>query len=183
MKAIQYLADLVRTQNLQDKSNQSSTDTCKMTAMSDIEAEIGQNLSVSQNRKKQRNVVGCSNIAKLISERNIFGSYEETVKRRILSNFLPSNPCRVAQFCHKVFCGRYCGQEGEQFMTASQDCRIRIYNTARGQFSCEQTIQVRLVTTHSTPTDWCLSGPRCWLVCAGRGCQSCWRQAGLLLLV
>ena len=156
---LQYLADLVRAQNLQDKTDQSSTKTgeevrnprvrldpvhCKMTDMTDIEAEIGQKLSVSQTRKKQRTVDGCSsNLVRLISEGNIFGGYEENVKRRILSNFLPSNPCLVGQYSHKVFCGRYCGQEAERFMTASQDCRIRIYNTARGQFSCEQTIQVR----------------------------------------
>ena len=109
----------------------------------DLEAEIEKNLSASLNRKKPRNVVGRSNIVRLISEGNIFGRYEENVKRRILSNFLPSNPSQVAQYSHKVFCGRYCGQQGETFMTASQDCRVRIYNTARGQFSCEQTIQVR----------------------------------------
>ena len=155
---LQYLADLLRAQNLRDTtSEQRSSDSeeefsspigrldsvhSKMTD-TDIEAEIGKNLSVAQNRKKQRKVAGSSNIVRLISEGNIFGRYEETVKRRILSNFLPSNPCRVAQYRHKVFCGRYCGEAGERFMTASQDCRIRIYNTQRGQFSSEQEIEVR----------------------------------------
>ena len=110
----------------------------------EFEAEIGQNLSVGKNRKKQRKVVGSGNIVRLISEGNIFGRYEENVKRRILSTFLPSNPSRVAQYRHKVFCGRYCGEAGERFMTASQDCMIRIYNTQRGQFSSELEIEVRL---------------------------------------
>ena len=150
----QYLAGLLRAQSLQDRSEQSSnpgkvaslySENSKITNMTgtEFEAEIGQNLSVGKNRKKQRNVVGSGNIVRLISEGNIFGRYEENVKRRILSNFLPSNPSRVAQYSHKVFCGRYCGQEGERFMTASQDCRIRIYNTIRGQFSCQQSIVVR----------------------------------------
>ena len=160
VRELQYLADLLRAQNLQE-SDQSSTESeeevsrprgridkvhSKMTD-TDIEDEIGKNLSVSQNRKKARTVAGSSNIVRLISAGNLFGRYEENVKRRILSNFLPSNPRTVAQYRHKVFCGRYCGQEGEQFMTASQDCRIRIYNTARGQFSCQQSIEV---TPHHT---------------------------------
>ena len=153
---LQYLADLLRAQSLRDTSEQRSSESeeefgspvgrldsvhSNMTD-TDIEAEIAKNLSVTQNRKKQRNVIGSSNIVRLISEGNIFGRYEENVKRRILSNFLPSNPSRVAQYRHKVFCGRYCGEAGERFMTASQDCRIRIYNTQRGQFSSEQEIEV-----------------------------------------
>ena len=43
----------------------------------------------------------------------------------------------------KVFCGRYCGKEGDKFMTASQDCMIRIYDTERGKFTWKKSIEVR----------------------------------------
>ena len=159
---LQYLADLLRARSLQDRSDQSSeseeeeskspekvsslhSENSKSTKMTgtEFEAEIGKNLSVDNNRKKQGNLVGSANIVRLISEGNLFGRFEESVKRRILSNFLPSNPSRIAQYSHKVFCGRYCGEGGERFMTASQDCRIRIYNTLRGNFTCQQSIVVR----------------------------------------
>ncbi|GFR62296.1 DDB1- and CUL4-associated factor 11 [Elysia marginata] len=44
------------------------------------------------------------------------------------SRFLPSFMERKASYNHKAFCGKY-SEDGNVFMTACQDTRIRVYNT------------------------------------------------------
>jgi len=167
---VRYLSYLLRAQNLEDVSDQTSSDseeelnsrfwmwerigkldsvqsktkTNQEMSGTDLKLEIEHNLSGEIRKKgRKRKRVGSKNILQLISERNIFGEHDENTKRRILSNFLPSSPSRLAQYRHKVFCGRYCGKEGSQFMTASQDCMIRMYDTERGQFRLKQSIEAR----------------------------------------
>jgi len=63
-------------------------------------------------------------------------------KARIGGQFIPSNPRKVAKYKNKVFCGSY-AREGDIFMTACQDQKLRIYDSSRGNFSLKQTIQAR----------------------------------------
>lgn len=79
----------------------------------------------------------------LVGQASLHGGAGPGTKRRILSGFLPSVPSVVSQLSHKVFCGKYCGPGDNMFMTASQDCKIRLYNTNNGNFTKTQTIEAR----------------------------------------
>lgn len=79
----------------------------------------------------------------LLGQASLHGEAGAGTKRRILSGFLPSVPNIVDQHSHKVFCGKYCGPGDNMFMTASQDCKIRLYNTNNGHFSKTRTITAR----------------------------------------
>ena len=83
------------------------------------------------------------NILSLLSKRTLSGKCHQNVKRNILNNFLPKSPSVVAQYSHKVFCGNYCGVGGNTFMTASQDCLIRLYDTQQGNFALTETLEAR----------------------------------------
>jgi len=89
-------------------------------------------------RKKINN-----NILHSLSERTLFGGYQPHVQRSILSKFLPCYPKTMAQHRHKVFCGKYCGKNGDMFMTASQDCLIRLYDTNNDIFFLRDEIAAR----------------------------------------
>ena len=127
----------------------------------DLKLETEQNLAMGPSsgsnqstKRKRRN----NNIIDLIQNQSLNGGCQPNVKRRILSQFLPCQPTTVALYRHKVsclqqkfilkiillqvFCGKYCGSEGKMFMTASQDCMIRLYDTNNGNFTHTETIEV-----------------------------------------
>jgi len=63
-------------------------------------------------------------------------------RRRLGGVTLPHNSHQVARFQHKVFCGTY-AREGDIFMSACQDRKIRIYDTSKGGFNLVQTIEAQ----------------------------------------
>lgn len=64
-------------------------------------------------------------------------------KRKLTSHMLPQYQTRLAKFKNKVFCGVY-GRDGDIFVSACQDRRIRIYDTAGGsKFKLVQNFQAR----------------------------------------
>merc|ERR1719394_1662241 len=126
-------------------SSTSSTSSSVMESC-DLKLETENNLAIEPNsgskqctKRKRRNC----NIMNLIQNQSLNGGCLPNVKRRILSQFLPSQPTTVALYRHKVFCGKYCGNNGNMFMTASQDCMIRLYDTQNGNFAQKETIEAR----------------------------------------
>lgn len=64
-------------------------------------------------------------------------------KKKLTSHMLPQNQTCLAKFKSKVFCGVY-GRDGDIFVSACQDRRIRIYDTAGGsRFKLLQNFQAR----------------------------------------
>lgn len=55
------------------------------------------------------------------------------------SHILPRKREQVALVRAKVFCGTY-DKTGNQFLSASQDCQIRVYDTSAGGFKLTRTI-------------------------------------------
>eukprot|EP00058_Branchiostoma_floridae_P000578 XP_002586066.1 hypothetical protein BRAFLDRAFT_107298 [Branchiostoma floridae] len=56
------------------------------------------------------------------------------------SRFIPNVPNLQAKYGYKAFCGQY-SRDGNVFLTACQDQRIRVYDTRRGSFRLKRTIQ------------------------------------------
>ncbi|XP_035700053.1 DDB1- and CUL4-associated factor 11-like [Branchiostoma floridae] len=56
------------------------------------------------------------------------------------SRFIPNVPNLQAKYGFKAFCGQY-SRDGNVFLTACQDQRIRVYDTRRGSFRLKRTIQ------------------------------------------
>ncbi|XP_070537289.1 DDB1- and CUL4-associated factor 11-like [Ptychodera flava] len=81
---------------------------------------------------KQREIGCCRNDGR-------FASSDCSV---ISSCFLPNKMRVVAAYQHKAFCGSY-SQEGNVFLSACQDQRIRLYDTSKGQFRLFKTIHAR----------------------------------------
>merc|ERR1712096_188662 len=78
----------------------------------------------------------------IIVDRSLCGQFSVRDKRLICSNLLPHNHTKVAQYKNKVFCGTHT-RDGDIFMTACQDRKLRIYDTARHNFKLKQTIEAR----------------------------------------
>lgn len=58
--------------------------------------------------------------------------FSEPEKSRVFSRYLPNAVKEVVQHSAKVFCGSY-SQDGSVFMSASQDCHIKLYETSSGK--------------------------------------------------
>ncbi|CAB4005840.1 DDB1- and CUL4-associated factor 11 [Paramuricea clavata] len=58
--------------------------------------------------------------------------FSEPEKSRVFSRYLPNAVKEVVQNSAKVFCGSY-SQDGSVFMSASQDCHIKLYETSSGK--------------------------------------------------
>ncbi|XP_023239273.1 DDB1- and CUL4-associated factor 11-like [Centruroides sculpturatus] len=61
---------------------------------------------------------------------------------QISQRLLPNKMIPVEQYPSKAFCGTY-ARDGELFMTACQDCNIRLYDTRSGHFKLIKTVQAR----------------------------------------
>jgi len=124
----------------------STSSTSSVMESCDLKLETENNLAIEPTsgsnqctKRKRRNC----NIMNFIQNQSLNGGCLPNVKRRILSQFLPSQPTTVALYRHKVFCGKYCGNNGNMFMTASQDCMIRLFDTQNGNFAHKETIEAR----------------------------------------
>jgi WD repeat-containing protein 23 len=84
----------------------------------------GHNMSIS--RLIQQREIGC-----MTKRRQGFSASD---CRAIGCEYLPKNACRRLKFPNKVFCGTY-SQDGNTFLSACKDHRIRIYDTTFGRFS------------------------------------------------
>eukprot|EP00092_Neocalanus_flemingeri_P036301 GFUD01039523.1.p1 GENE.GFUD01039523.1~~GFUD01039523.1.p1 ORF type:complete len:551 (+),score=151.78 GFUD01039523.1:103-1755(+) len=95
----------------------------------------------------QRSLVGDSrrgrpNLAGMIAKRSLCGQFTVRDKRLICGQLLPHNPKKVAQYKNKVFCGTH-ARDGDVFMTACQDRKLRIYDSSREKFTLKQTIEAQ----------------------------------------
>jgi len=83
-----------------------------------------------------------SNIATVLASRSLGGPFSLKDKRLLSGNILPHNPKKVAKYKNKVFCGTH-ARDGDIFMTACQDRKLRIYDSSRESFNLKQTIEAR----------------------------------------
>lgn len=74
--------------------------------------------------------------------KSVFPSFTPGDRRRIASNLIPWRVRQLAQYQSKAFCGFF-SESGDIFMSASQDCNIRIYDTQRERFRLMKTIWAR----------------------------------------
>eukprot|EP00090_Calanus_glacialis_P045668 TRINITY_DN863_c0_g1_i4.p1 TRINITY_DN863_c0_g1~~TRINITY_DN863_c0_g1_i4.p1 ORF type:complete len:527 (-),score=158.04 TRINITY_DN863_c0_g1_i4:73-1653(-) len=82
------------------------------------------------------------NLASMLTNRSLLGPFSVRDKRLINGTLLPHNPKKVAQYKNKVFCGTH-ARDGDIFMTACQDRKLRIYDSSRERFALKQTIEAR----------------------------------------
>jgi len=82
------------------------------------------------------------NITLMLADRCINGSFSLRNKRLISGQILPNNPTKVAQYKSKVFCGTH-AKDGEIFMTACQDRKLRIYDCRNEGFKLQETIEAQ----------------------------------------
>ena len=99
-----------------------------------------------------------------------FGHYTLGAKRQVAAHLLPKHAYEQADFDAKVFCGSH-SKEGDWFMSACQDQKIRLYNTrkfkkdennARTVMVLERQIQARNVGW--SVLDVALSPDNCHLI-------------------
>lgn len=87
-----------------------------------------------------------STILRMINEREfgMFGAQQFTRGNRCLitSRFLPNTPHVVQHYSQKAFCGTY-SEDGELFLTACQDRRLRLYRTKDHLFEPFKSIEAR----------------------------------------
>ena len=95
-----------------------------------------------------------------------FGHFTSGAKRQVLSKILPKTPKIQAEFDAKVFCGSH-SKNGDIFMSACQDQKIRLFDTTSGDLTLKRTIQARNVgwsvldtalspdTCHLIYSSWC----------------------------
>jgi len=84
----------------------------------------------------------CLHLPTMIGDRSMFGQFSAREKRLLYGQLLPHNPRKVAQYKNKVFCGTH-ARDGDIFMTACQDRKLRIYDSSRENFELKQTIEAR----------------------------------------
>ncbi|RWS27205.1 DDB1- and CUL4-associated factor 11-like isoform X2, partial [Leptotrombidium deliense] len=68
------------------------------------------------------------------------------------SNFLPNSSSVLEQYPSKAFCGFF-SKDGSLFLTACQDCIIRLYDTRNGSFTLIKTVWARDVGWSILDTD------------------------------
>lgn len=61
---------------------------------------------------------------------------------KINNSFLPNQSKTISSFQTKIFCGSY-SNDGNTFLTASQDRKIRLFDTLDGNFNLIKTIGAR----------------------------------------
>jgi len=83
-----------------------------------------------------------NNLPRMLADRSLYGKFSLPDKRRICGQLLPHNPTKVAEYKSKVFCGTH-AKDGEIFMTACQDRKIRIYDSSREKFILKKTIEAQ----------------------------------------
>ncbi|RWS15823.1 DDB1- and CUL4-associated factor 11-like isoform X2 [Dinothrombium tinctorium] len=66
--------------------------------------------------------------------------------------FLPNKLSTIEQYPSKAFCGFF-AKDGMSFLTACQDCIIRLYDTRRGKFHLRKTVWARDVGWSILDTD------------------------------
>lgn len=107
-----------------------------------------------------------ANVYTLLQQREYQGeaAFRQRTKIHTLQRYLPTQVSGQVfmRYRHRVFCGQYSG-DGETFMTASQDHRIRFYNTQKWKVTKE--VLARDVGWSVISTDWSPDGK--WLIYSG----------------
>ncbi|KAI8509552.1 hypothetical protein Bbelb_119800 [Branchiostoma belcheri] len=68
------------------------------------------------------------------------GGFSAGHRAAVGSRFIPSVPSVQTRYGYKAFCGQY-SRDGQVYLTACQDQRIRVYDTRRGGFRLTRTIR------------------------------------------
>merc|ERR1719189_738859 len=85
-------------------------------------------------RRRRRGQGQGSRLLELLSRRSLAGGGAVGGARLVeAAGLLPRHPATVASHTHKVFCGLHCGPREDMFVTAGQDCVIRLYSRTRGR--------------------------------------------------
>ncbi|GAB6029064.1 DDB1- and CUL4-associated factor 11 [Chamberlinius hualienensis] len=87
-----------------------------------------------------------NSVCKMIQKRETgvpgASSFSGANRRFICQKFLPNKGNVIQQYENKVFCGTH-SADGSVFVTAGQDSRIRLYNSADNRYNHLQTIDAR----------------------------------------
>ena len=95
-----------------------------------------------------------------------FGHYTLGVKRQLAAKLIPKYAYEQADFEAKVFCGSH-SKEGEWFMSACQDQKIRIFNTSKFTTKDNKMVQEREIQARNvgwSVLDVALSPDNCHLI-------------------
>ncbi|EDV21663.1 uncharacterized protein TRIADDRAFT_59895 [Trichoplax adhaerens] len=94
-----------------------------------------------------------NSISPIIQQRQQGLRTTQGFKARVLSRYLPNNHSVLQRFRGKAFCGQF-SSTGEIFMSACQDCIIRLYDVTDGKFSLFKSIGARDVGWSIIDTDF-----------------------------
>ncbi|XP_028392879.1 DDB1- and CUL4-associated factor 11-like isoform X2 [Dendronephthya gigantea] len=102
-----------------------------------LKSKKGESSSNERNTYGENGEKSSMNIWKCIQRRELglgphsSTGFSEHEKSRVFSKYLPNTVTEVIKHHAKVFSGHY-SQDGSVFMSASQDCHIKLYETGRG---------------------------------------------------